>query len=57
MKPSMVQKMALLAPSHYLNQCWLIVKSKIRDQMQWNLNKNATILIQENQFEQKLLVN
>ena len=53
----MVQKMALLAPSHYLNQCWFIVKSTIRDQMQWNLNKNATILIQENQFEQKLLVN
>ena len=38
-------------PSHYLNQCWLIFNSALRNTLQWNLNWNANIFIQENAFE------
>ena len=36
-------------PSHYLNQWWLVVKRMIK--LQWNLNQNVSINIQENGFE------
>ena len=39
------------APSHYLNQCWVIVNWTFRNKLQWNLNGNSNILIQENAFE------
>ena len=39
------------APSHYLNQCWNIVKSNLRNKLQWNLKRNSYIFIQENAFE------
>ena len=29
----------LSAPSHYLNQCWLIIKRVLRNKLQWNFNK------------------
>ena len=35
---------AWTAPSHYLNQCWNIVRNKL----QWNLDRNSYIFIQEN---------
>ena len=41
----------LSAPSHYLNQCWHIVNWTLRNKLQWNLNRNSYILIQENTFE------
>ena len=28
----------LQAPSHYLNQCWNIVNSNLRNKLQWNFN-------------------
>ena len=28
---------AYSAPSHYLNQCWVIVNRTLRNQLQWNL--------------------
>ena len=40
-----------MAPSHYLNQCWNIVNLTIRNKLQWNLNKDSYIFIQENAFE------
>ena len=36
---------------HYLNQCWNIVNSNLRNKLQWNLNRNSYIFIQENAFE------
>ena len=39
------------APSHYLNQCWIIVNWTLRNRLQWNLNRNSNIYIQENAFE------
>ena len=39
------------APSHYLNQCWIIVNWTLRNKLQWNLNRNSNIFIQENAFE------
>ena len=39
------------APCHYLDQCWNIVNSKLRNKMQWNLKLNSYIFIQENAFE------
>ena len=39
------------APSHYLNQCWNIVKWIIGNKLQWNFNRNSDIFIQENAFE------
>ena len=41
----------LLAPSHYLNQCWFISKWNLRNKLQWNSNKDSNIFIQENAFE------
>ena len=38
----------LSAPSHYLNQCWNIVDSSIRNKLQWNLKQNSYIFIEEN---------
>ena len=40
-----------LSPSHYLNQCWNIVNWALGNKLQWNLNRNLYIFIQENAFE------
>ena len=42
---------ACSAPSHYLNQCWLIVNWTLRNKLQWNLNQNTKLFIYENAFE------
>ena len=39
------------APSHYLNQCWDIVNSYLKNKLQGNLKRNSYISIQENAFE------
>ena len=36
---------------HYLNQCWYSVNWSLGDKLQWNLNRNFCIFIQENAFE------
>ena len=38
---------AWTAPSHYLNQCWNIVKWTPRNKLQWNFNWNSYIFIQK----------
>ena len=38
-------------PSHYLNQSWNIIDWSLRNILQWNLNQNSYIFIQENAFE------
>ena len=38
-------------PSHYLNQCWVNVNWSLRNKLQWNLNQNKKLFIQENAFE------
>ena len=50
---SMVQVMAccLMAPSHYLNQCWFIVNQIPRNELLWNLTKDIKLFIQENTSE------
>ena len=42
---------AWTAPSHHLNQCWNIVNCILWNTLQWNLNRNSNIFIQENAFE------
>ena len=37
--------------SHYLTQCWNIVNWTLRNKIQWKLNRNSYIFIQENTFE------
>ena len=39
------------APNHYLNQCCNIVNGAIGNKIQWNLNENLYIFVQENAFE------
>ena len=39
------------APSHYLNQCWIIVNSTLRNKLQWNFNRNQYIFIEGNALE------
>ena len=39
------------ARSHYLNQCWNIVNCTLRNKLQWNVNQNFYIFIQENACE------
>ena len=40
-----------LAPSHYLNQCWLVVNWTPRNKLQWNINQNKKKFIHENVSE------
>ena len=44
-------------PSHYLNQCWLIVNWTLGNKFQWNLKLNSIIFIQENAFENAVCQN
>ena len=44
---------ACSAPSHHLNQCWLIINWTPRNKVQWNLNWNSNIFIQGNGYENK----
>ena len=39
------------APSHYQNQCWNIVNWTLGNKLQWNFNRNSSIFIEENTFE------
>ena len=39
------------APSHYQNRCWNIVNSNLRNKIQWKLEGNPYIFIQENVVE------
>ena len=39
------------APSHYLNQCWIIVNRNLSDRLQGNHKQNSYIFITENAFE------
>ena len=38
-------------PNHYLNQCWNIVNSNLRNKRPWTLERNLYIFIHENAFE------
>ena len=42
---------AYSAPSHYLNQIWLIVNCNLRNKLQWNSNQNTKLFILENAFK------
>ena len=42
---------ACSAPSHYLNQWWLIVNWTLRNKLKWNSNQNTKLFINENTFE------
>ena len=42
---------AYSAPSHYLNQCWVIVNWTLRNRLQWNFNQNTKLFIHENASE------
>ena len=41
---------ACLAPSNFLNWCWLAVNWTLGNKLQWNLNQNSKIFIHENAF-------
>ena len=43
--------LACSAPSHYLNQCWLIANWTLRNKLQWNFNQNIKLFIHENVSE------
>ena len=38
-------------PSHYLNQCWVIVNWTLGNKLQWNFDQNTKLLIHENATE------
>ena len=42
---------AYSAPSHYLNQCLIIVNWTLRNKLQWNFNQNTKLFIHENTSE------
>ena len=42
---------AYSAPSHFLNQCWVIVKWTLRNKLQWNFAQNTKLFIHENASE------
>ena len=42
---------AYSAPSHYLNQCWVIVNWTLRNKLQWNFNQTTKFFIHVNASE------
>ena len=42
---------AFSAPSHYLNQCWLIINCTLRNKCEWSLKRNKDIFSQANVIE------
>ena len=42
---------AYSAPSHYVNQCWVIVNWILGNKLQWNFNQNIKLFIHENATE------
>ena len=48
---ALVQIMAYLAPSHYLNQCLPIVNWTLRNKLKWNFNQNTNLFIHKNASE------
>ena len=42
---------AFSAPSHYLNQYWLIVNWTTRNKIRWNFNRNSKSFFEEHAFE------
>ena len=36
------------APSHYLDQCWVIINWTLGNKLQWNFHQNTTLFINEN---------
>ena len=42
---------AYSVPSHYLNQCWIIVNWTLRNKLQWNFNQNTKLFIHGNASE------
>ena len=42
---------AYSAPSHYLNQCWVIVNWALGKKLRWNFNQNTKLFIHENASE------
>ena len=46
-----IRLVAWSAPSHYLNQCWNIISSNIRNKLTWNLNRNSNTFINKNAFK------
>ena len=44
----------LLVPSLYLNQCWNIVNWTLRNKLQWILNRNLYLFIEENALSKKI---
>ena len=54
---ALVQIVAYSAPSHYLNQWWVIVNSTLRNKLQWNFNQSTNFYIHENASEKHRLQN
>ena len=46
----LVRLVACSVPSHYPNQCWLIVNWTLRNKLQWNSNRKTKLFIHENAF-------
>ena len=42
------------SPSHYLNQCWIIVDWALRKKVQWKNNQNSFIFIKEMHWKSRL---
>ena len=42
---------AYLAPSHYLNQCWVLVNWTLRNKLQRNFNQNTKLFIHKSASE------
>ena len=46
-----VSRLTTIGSDNYLNQCWNIVNWTLGNKLQWNLNRNSYIFIQENAFK------
>ena len=46
-----VSRLAIIASSHYLKQCWNVVNWILRNKREWHFNRNYNIFIKENAFD------
>ena len=47
----------LFVPSHYLNQCWLIINWTIGNKIQWNCNWNSNTFIEDHSRFENVVCN
>ena len=47
---------SLMAPSHYLNQCWLLISQSLWHSPEWNIPASGQAIVLYNEFENYIII-